>query len=146
MTTSRFQLVLFATMACCLGVSLSSSKAIGYPSAGAVSLGANPVWSIGGDMSSGTHTVVTADRGDLIITDVSLSSNLNSYWRLKMELADGTGLANFAGEDSHTRPMHRTLASGVRVPQGESLVLVWDGAYGPHSQYRYTLSGYYAQP
>ena len=146
MVTSRFQLGLIAALAAGLGFSLSSSQAIGYPAGGTVSLGANPVWSIGGDMGSGTHTVVTADGGDLIITDISLSSNLSSYWRMKLQLSDGTGLANFSGEDPHTRPLNRTFSSGLRVPEGDSLVLNWEGAYGGHPEYRYTFSGYYAQP
>jgi hypothetical protein len=146
MITSRFQLGLIATLAVGLGFSLASSQAIGYPAGGTISLGSNPVWSIGGDMGSGSHTVVTAADGDLIITDISLSSNLPSWWRMKLQLSGGTGLAYFSGEDSHTRPLNRTLSSGLRVPQGDSLVLNWEGNYGGHSDYRYTLSGYYAQP
>ena len=146
MRTSRFQLGLIATLAVGLGFSLASSDAIGYPAGASVSLGTNPLWSVGGDMDSGSHTVVTAEDGDLVITDISLSSNLGGYWHMKLQLSGGTGLANFSGEDSHTRPLHRTFSSGLRIPQGQSLTLNWEGAYGSHPEYRYTLSGYYAQP
>ena len=146
MLTSRFQIGLIATLAVGLGFSLASSQAIGYPAGGTVSLGSNPVWSIGGDMGSGSHTVVTAADGDLIITHISVSSNMGAWWRMKLQLSDGTGLAYFSGEDSHTRPLNRTLSSGLRVPQGDSLGLNWEANYGGHSEYRYTLSGYYAQP
>jgi hypothetical protein len=97
-------------------------------------------------MGSGSHTVVTADGGDLIITDISLSSNLGGYWRMKLQLSDGTGLAYFSGENPQTRPLNRTLSSGLRIPEGDSLTLDWEGAYGGHPEYRYTFSGYYAHP
>ena len=146
MVTSRFQLGLIAALAVGLGFSLSSSQAIGYPAGGTVSLGTNPVWSIGGDMGSGSHTVVTADGGDLIITDISLSASLSGYWRMKLHLSDGTGLAYHSGENLNTRPLNRTFSSGLRIPQGDSLTVNWEAAYGGHPEYRYTFSGYYAQP
>jgi hypothetical protein len=146
MITSRFQLGLIATLAVGLGFSLASSQAVGYPAGGTVSLGSNPVWSIGGDMGSGSHTVVTAADGDLIITDISLSSTLSGYYHMKFQLSDGTGLAYFSGENPNTRPLNRTFSSGLRIPEGDSLTLDWEGSYGGHSEYRYTFSGYYAHP
>ena len=146
MQTSRFQLGLMAAMAMGLGFSLSSSDAIGYPSGPAVSLGHNPVWSTGGDMRLSTHSPVTAVGGDLVIRDISLSSNLGSWWRMKLRLSDGTPIANFSGEDSHTRPVNRTFAAGLRIPEGESLVIDWEAAYGPEENYRYTLAGFYVHP
>jgi hypothetical protein len=146
MVTSRFQLGLIAALAAGLGFSLSSSEAVGYPAGAAVSLGTNPVWSIGGDMGSGTHTVVAADGGDLIITDISLTSTISSWWGMNVQLSDGTSLANFSGENLPTQSLHRTFLSGLRIPQGQSLNLNWDAAYGANVEYRYTLSGYYAQP
>ena len=147
MQTSRFQLGLMAAMAMGLGFSLASSEAVGYPAGAAVSVGSNPVWSIGGDMSLGSsHTVVTADIGDLIITDVSLSSTRGGWWHMVLQRSGGGAIAKFSGDESHIRPMHRTLSSGLRVPQDESLIINWDGVYGADDQYRYTLSGYYAQP
>jgi len=146
MQTSRFQLGLIATLAVGLGFSLSSSEAVGYPAGSAVSLGANPVWSTGGDMRSASHTAVTAVGGDLVVSDISLSSNSGSWWRMKMNLSDGTNIANFSGEDSHTRPLNRTFSAGLRIPEGESLVIEWEAQYGPNENYRYTLAGYYVQP
>ena len=97
-------------------------------------------------MGAGPHTLVTATGGDLIITDVSLSSNRGGWWRMKFLRSDGTSVANLSGEDSHTRPLHRTFSSGLRVQDGESLTVEWEAAYGNDHLYRYTLSGYYAQP
>jgi hypothetical protein len=37
------------------------------------------------------------------------------------------------------------LESGIRVPEGEQLSLVW-GSAGAASNFAYTVSGYYAQP
>jgi len=146
MHTSRFQLGLICTLAIGMGFSLSSSEAVGYPASAAISMGVNPVWSLGGDMGPGSHTLVTATGGDLIITDVNLSSNRGGWWRMKLLRPDGSSAANFSGEDSHTRPLSRTFSSGLRVPEGESLSVNWDAAYGDDHLYRYTLSGYYAQP
>ena len=146
MQTSRFQLGLMAAMAMGLGFSLSSSDAIGYPSGSAVSLGQNPVWSTGGDMRFSTHSPVTAEGGDLVIKDISMSTTYSGWWRIKLRLSDGTPLANFSGNDPHIRPLHRTFAAGLRVPEGESLFIDWEAAYGPEENYRYTLAGVYVQP
>jgi hypothetical protein len=146
MNTSRFQLGLISTLAIGLGFSLASSEAVGYPAGAAVSMGTNPVWSTGGDMGPGSHAAVTATGGDLVITDVSLSSNRGGWWRMRLLRADGTSIANFSGEDSHSRPLNRTFSSGLRVQEGESLTVNWEGAHGNDENYRYTLSGYYARP
>ena len=146
MHTSRFPLPLMAVMAIALGFSLSSSQAIGHPSGIAVSLGQNPVWSTGGDIRLSTHSAVTAEGGDLVIKDISMSRNFSGYWRMKLRLADGTQLANFSGEDPHARPLNRTFAARLRIPEGESLVIDWQAAYGPEENYRYTLTGFYVQP
>ena len=146
MQNSRVQLGLMAAMALGLGFSLSSSDAIGYPGGSAVSLGQNPVWSMGGDMRLASHSAVTAEGGDLVIKDISLSSNFGGWWRMKIRLSDGTPIANFSGEDSHTRPLNRTFAAGLRIPEGQSLVIDWEASYGPEEHYRYTLAGFIVQP
>ena len=104
------------------------------------------MWSIGGNMGSGSHTVVTADSGDLIITDVSLSAVPGGWWYMSLSLSGGDSLASFAGESLQIYPLHRTFSSGIRVPQGQSLTLDWNASGGTSTGYRYTLSGYYAQP
>ncbi len=146
MQTSRFQLGLMAAMAMGLGFSLASSEAVGYPAGAAISSGSNPVWSIGGDMAEGSHTVVTAESGDLIITDISMSSTRSGWWRMELERSGGGTLAEFSGDDPHARPLHRTLSSGLRLPQGESLSVTWGASYGGDPGYSYTMSGYYAKP
>ena len=145
MQTSRFQLGLIATLAVGLGFSLSSSEAVGYPTGPAVSMGSNPVWSKGG--SFGSSVTVTATDGDLIITDCTFTSTQGGWWRADFQLDDGTRLASFRSEHLHDRNgFLQHFESGLRVPQGSTLTLDWDAAYGASEYYRYTLSGYYAQP
>ena len=145
MQTSRFQLGLIATLALGLGFSLASSDAIGYPAGPAVSLGTNPVWSKGGGLAD--TVTVTATDGDLIITDCVFSSTQNGWWRADLDLDDGATLAAFRSENLQDRNgFVQHFESGLRVPQGSTLTINWDGQYGASSYYRYTLSGYYAQP
>ena len=69
MVTSRFQLGLIATLAVGLGFSLASSDAIGYPAGAAVSLGSNPVISVGGTISSTSVELFTAPVDqDVVVT------------------------------------------------------------------------------
>jgi len=142
MVTSRFQLGLIATLAVGLGFSLSSSEAIGYPAGAAVSLGANPVWSTGG--APATSAVVASPVGeDLIITDFVVGGP-NSYWnRVEFTLSDGTVLAGFSS--TGVRPTNVNFESGIRVPAGDSLTMSFE-CYSGREHFRYTLSGYYAQP
>jgi hypothetical protein len=155
MQTSRFQLGLIATLAVGLGFSLSSSEAVGYPAGAAVSLGENPVWSVGGEVSTGTHLVITApDDQDLVVSDVFFGPEcINCTLRFSLEIPGGT-LASYRYRNQYyfygpgergfsyrmDEPIDQSLKSGLRVPAGDTLSLIVDGTVD------YTLSGYYAQP
>jgi hypothetical protein len=141
MQTSRFQLGLIATLAVGLGFSLSLSDAIGYP-ASAVSLGTNPVWSVGGTPSSTEILTAPADQ-DMIITDVHFANTDGSWLRLEMHTS-GTYVAGFSSDDTSDRTV-ASLRSGIRVPAGQALTMNFEAHYGLGSS-RYTVSGYYAQP
>ena len=141
MQTSRFQLGLIATLAIGLGFSLSSSDAIGYP-ASAVSLGSNPVWSVGGTPSSTEPLTAPADQ-DMIITDVHFA-NTDGHWLHLEMLVSGVSVAGFASENSNYRPA-TSFRSGIRIPAGETLTMNFTAYYGL-SSVRHTISGYYAQP
>ena len=142
MQTSRFQLGLIATLAVGLGFSLASSHAAGYPAGATVSMGSNPLWSVGGAPSS-TETLTAPSDQDMIITDVHFS-NTDAHWlRLEMQLAGAT-VASFVSDGTTDRPQI-SLQSGIRVPAGQTMTMGFDGYYGLSSA-RYTLSGYYAQP
>jgi len=81
MQTSRFQLGLIAALSGGLGLSLASSLAIGYPAGAAVSLGANPVWSAGGELEGDGTVLLPVDipEGQVaVVTDVVFSVKHNA--------------------------------------------------------------------
>lgn len=145
MNTSRLQLGLIATLAVGLGLSLSSSDAIGYPAAASISLGSNPVWSSGGTPVEGSLVVATATGGDLVITDIDITSPESNDYYTKFTLTDGTIVAEYRMNNARDGGLHRSFQSGIRVPEGDSLTLTFDSYYS-ESAFRYTLSGYIAQP
>ena len=166
MQTSRFQLALIATLAGGLGFSLSAPLAIGYPSGAAVSLGANPVWSVGGGVTDGaTDTVVTAPADqDLVITDVILSPDVPDptcevIMRARMLLGSGDEVARYnLTLDSHSGStssgtmfgVDGHYISGIRIPAGDSLALeastLAEGYTCSGKSVSYSLAGYFAQP
>ena len=142
MQTSRFQLGLMATLAAGLGFSLASSEAVGYPAGAAVSMGSNPVWSVGGTPDS-TETLTAPADQDMVITDVHFSNTDAQWLRVEMQLS-GAPVAAFTSDGTADRPSV-SLKSGIRVPAGQAMTIYFEGYYGLSSS-RYTLSGYYAQP
>ena len=137
MQTSRFQIGIIATLAIALGFSLASSEAIGYPAGGAVSLGANPLWSVAGE-GDGSLPSAPSDQ-DMIITDV-VTFGYNS--RFSILLADGTVVAYL---NASATTYHSVFESGIKIPAGSTASIDFEG--GTASLYtRHTISGYYAQP
>ena len=154
MQTSRFQLGLIATLAVGLGFSLSSSEAVGYPAGAAVSYGANPVWSVGGNESSTSSVVVMTapDDQDAVVTDVVLTfdcSSCNPTVALKVGTQTLGSYAyrhfeHYGASRSHVSspfPVSHSYESGLRVPAGESLTI-----QVTRDSVDYSLSGYYVQP
>ena len=143
MNTSRFQLSLIALLAAGLGMSVSSSDAIGYPTA-AVSKGSNPIWNIGGTPpSTGYINFSVPGDQDLIITDIHFGA-LNTGWmKLQLEV-DGDVVSGFAAEGTADRS-DVSLKSGIRIPAGSLLTARFSHIYDINST-QYTLSGYYTQP
>ena len=154
MQGARFHIGLVAVLALGLGFSLSSSEAIGYPSGTTVSMGENPVWSVGGQHSSSApHIVITApDDQDAVVTDVVLSFGCGSCTSQVDLKAGGQNLGSFmyrqlehyGASRSHTStpvPIAHSYRSGLHVPAGESLTIEVS-----YSAVNYSLSGYYAQP
>ena len=165
MQTSRFQLGLVATLAVGLGFSLSSSDAIGYPAGAVVSTGENPVFSVGGDVGGyDTETVLAGQPGKrAIVTDFTVSvwdenDNCNGYGKVDLIVGSGTVASLVAGvwtpSTNYTRyepVVQLALSSGIPVDSLETLQLqattiretsCTDGDL----EFRYTASGYYAQP
>ena len=81
MHSSRFQLVLMATLAVGLGFSLASSQAVGYPAGPAVSLGTNPIWNQGGQHSNYTpkHIITAPGDQDVVMTYLHVQNNSSNY-------------------------------------------------------------------
>ncbi len=157
-TLTAISLGIFATLA------FHSSDAIGYPTS-AVSIGSNPVVSVGGTIVGDvTHTLLEADTGaDLIVTDVFFSvadsdADCTTSYIATLHLSDGTALGaassgvgrndgNGAGYQSFVA---MTMSSGLRVPAGDSLHIstnriLASGCDGS-PRMNYTVSGYRAQP
>lgn len=149
MQTSRFQLGLLTAMAVSLGFSLASSPAIGYPAGAAVSLGENPVWTRGGQIYGGGAVSIfeaTPGRGEMILTDLSISTDYDYDVSISLKLDDGTTLGYWvingmrAGSHPGT-PANIAMNSGIRIPEGRTVLLDPAGV-----TVGYSFSGYYAHP
>jgi hypothetical protein len=162
MQTSPFQLGLMATLAIGLGFSLSSSPAIGYPAGAAISMGANPVMSIGGSVEpwSAVEVATAPADSDLVLTDIvlglaSTDPGCRASFSVYLEDDSGQVLGDFALsrselDKSAPTPLVSNFNSGIRVAAGRTLSVRVDTHYDNcGSSYwttRYTVSGYYAQP
>lgn len=159
MQTSRFQLGLIATLAMGLGFSLASSEAVGYPAGAAVSLGTNPVWSVGGTLVSDVDNEVLVVDGSqvAIVSDVVLTTAGNCADGMDIVLETTTGgiVGSFTiASDSHggfnnytvwtPSKVSHTFGSGIPVQGTDTLTINRTG--GGSCDAKYTLSGYYAQP
>ena len=165
MQTSHVQIGLIAVLSMALGVSMSSSEAVGYPAGAAVSSGSNPIVSTTGTMNLGgsptaTDVISAPDTHDLVITDVLAGLNQNS------DYCDGNGelvLTDELGDHYARLPVYMThmdnahptattynLSSGILVPAGRSISVTWNWTRHQcgESNYnlRYNISGYLAQP
>ena len=164
MQTSRFQVGLSTVLALCLGYTLSSSLASGYPS-GAISTGTNPVRSAAGQLELSSSDTVSGVMSapsdqDLVLNDINLAlTQAADYCRAngKVLLQDdaGTSYGVFAVNttilyNAQATPTSFHGQSGIRIPAGTSLNLswTWDYNYCSHGYYElaYTLGGYLAQP
>ena len=167
MVTSRFQLGLIAILAAGLGFSLASSEAVGYPAGSAVSLGTNPVVSVGGTISrTGSATVLTAPSSqDIVVNDIALDFEVTDTTCLATVVAtftvDSTGevLAKRAmsmnwwanGYSGQGQRTDIAMNSGLRIPAGDAMTLtmstsLWDSCSSSSNDLVYTLAGHYAQP
>jgi hypothetical protein len=165
MQTSRFQLGLIAFLSVALGITVSSSEAVGYPAGSAVSTGSNPIVSATGTMNlGGTPTdpgVISAPAShDLIITDVLVGLNQNSDYcdangEMVLSDAEGNHYARIPVYMPHMDNAHPTAtsyspSSGIMVPAGRSISVNWnwDSRQCSAENYnlRYNISGYLAHP
>ena len=143
MHTSRFQIGFIAALAMGLGFSLASSEAVGYPAGAAVSMGENPAWSTAGQLDgAGAIEVLSVPAGhDAMITDLHLSTNYSTQ-KVRLVLGDGTLVGDYRVRNGVGGDVNRNMTTGIRVPAGQTLSVVWDSSYS----ITYNLSGYFAQP
>ena len=155
MVTSRFQLGLIATLAVGLGFSLSSSEAVGYPAGAAVSLGANPVVSDTGELTTTATAVFSVPDGQqLILTDVIVSarrvpsSGCSSSHSKEMliETSSGDQLAVFGLQGVKSDRQVFGYRSGIVVAPGETVLVRHSEDCAGGLFLNYSISGYYAQP
>lgn len=173
MQNNNFQISIIALLSLGLGISISSGSAIGYPSTGAVSYGANPVFSVGGKVfSGGDGTIVTAPADhDLVIIDAVLTSATGARCKRAHSSSLSLSSGDEVGKILTNSPVYDTygngatsdpgsagtynLGAGIRVPAGESLAIavVQDWQYGASCSgsstdyaVHYLFSGYVAQP
>ena len=132
-----------------------------------VSYGANPVWSVGGDMGNaydgGTASPSISVAGqDTVITDLTITHGRYDYIEFGcayfLELTTSTEtIAKYSiqlvvGNWRPIEPFNFTMQSGIRVPDGETLTMTATFDYSGDqnrcqaSTIHYTLSGYYAEP
>ena len=140
---SRFQTLCIVGLAFLLGFIVSAQPAVGYPAGAAVSTGTNPLWSQGGETSSGTTLSIPANMdSDLVITDVVLTCDHGNIEQLTLRGADGKIHGKFQVQTAYSMQRHisHSYASGIRIPAGEALEITASG------RVYYSLSGYHAQP
>jgi hypothetical protein len=128
-----------------------------------VSYGANPVWSVGGNLniySSDTVTLTVAQTGqELIVTDLALTVSTSQYDCMvvgNVELSDSTGtLGSYSVRGSRYQEGQPdtsiiiSMNSGIRIQEGENLVIttanVWQNdCSSSTTRVHYSFSGYYA--
>jgi hypothetical protein len=157
MQTSRFQLGLIATLAVGLGFSFASSDAVGYPAGAAVSMGANPVWSVGGTLVGTSPDTVLEPTGTVgIVTDVvvTIAGYCENGTSFQFTNSAGDVLGSFLlASDSHVggspgavwapTVVSHAFESGLSISDGDILKVRRGGGAG--CELHYTLSGYYAQ-
>ena len=127
-----------------------------------VSLGANPLFAIGGDLSLTTvetDELTWSEPGqDAIITDIVITlsgfaGHCSCISSVKFEHGSET-LAEFGLWSGNTigvvEPTVVNFSSGIRIPEGETLklssVIYHTDCYAYSPRATYTLSGYYAEP
>ncbi len=154
---------LIATLALGLGLSLASSRAIGYPAGAAVSMGTNPLFAKGGELSSAGTTAFTAPADQTaVITDVIISANdedpdCGGHNKVTLKVGSdvvsefAVGFTRDSSYSSHYESVVKlNLQSGIPIAPGASLTIENTSIRSDYCsgimEVHYTLSGYYAQP
>jgi len=173
MKTNGWKMMAVAGFAALVGMMwcqvLAPRDAVGYPAGAAVSYGANPVFSVGGNISmsasaGGTSTVdevLGLSGQDVVITDVVLTTSRDyavMYCATVLAFSDGTDtVAEFGLVSPNIESVGLSEAvvanfnSGIRLAGGDTLTItatsrVASSTFCSGENIHYTLSGYYAEP
>ena len=136
-----------------LSIILGSAQAL--PQTQSVSIGSNPLFTIGGTISNGSSVVLSAPNDQImVVTDVLLTMN-NNHCSSSVEFTDSSGttlsqfklmsynhLGTYRAAQSESSSIQHAFNSGIAIGTNVSLTLAETGS----CNVAYTLSGYYAQP
>jgi hypothetical protein len=113
---------------------------------GVLSMGQNPIFSKGGynGGSQTSHTISAVSGQEIVVTDVSISGQYNQDIEIVFMTSGGAEIgryktwnyANYAGSGV----INSNMISGLRVPEGEDLLVIVNGAG------TFTFSGRYVHP
>jgi hypothetical protein len=120
-----------------------------------ISLGSNPLFTLGGTISNTTTTLFTAPNDQMmVITDIILTMNSNSCGStLELTNSNATTLSMFKlhsynhlggyrAAQSQVSSIQHAFNSGISVNPNDSLDISESGS----CNVAYTISGYYAHP
>jgi hypothetical protein len=118
---------------------------------GAISMGTNPLWNNGGNLSTGSTDIITAPADqDVVVSDLILTYGCMDCSPRVSLFVDGTSVGSFRYYQvkdyyfdavQSPYPIQHGFRSGLHVPAGSTLSMTIDS-----HDVDYTLSGYYAQP
>ena len=120
-----------------------------------ISLGSNPLFTLGGTISNTTTTLFTAPNDQMmVITDIILTMNSNSCGST-LELTNSNAatlstfklhsynhLGSYRAAQSQVSSIQHAFNSGISVNPNDSLDISESGS----CNVAYTISGYYAHP
>ena len=130
------------------GLCLSSAVLINtltpaFARTGVVSLGSNTAYSISAFTTGVTESLPSVVGQERIMTDIYLSAQPGYDLEVIITTSGGAEIGRFKAWNYSSYPagpLNVSLESGLRVPEGESVTLNFNG------RGVYTLSGYLAQP
>ena len=136
-----------------ISIILGSAQAISQSPS--VSMGSNPLFTVGGTISNGSDVVLNAPNDQMmVVTDVLLTMSTNNC-SSNVEFTDSNGtslshfklmsfnhLGTYRAAQSEPSSVQHAFNSGIAIGTNVSLTLTETGS----CNVAYTLSGYYAQP
>ena len=128
----------------CLSASiLVQTVAPAFARTGKTSFGTNPAFSKSQYTSGSVETLTAVVGQERVITDIYLSAQPNYDLEAIITTSGGVEIGRFKSwnYNGHSSgPYNVSLESGLRVPEGEDLILTFNGNGA------YTVSGYLSHP